>query len=214
MGAPISVFLADDHTMVREALAGMLSKEPDIQVVGQCGDGLKVVEMTRSARPDVIVLDVGMPGMNGLDICRQLTSRLPAAGVLILSMHNDEQIISTAFRNGARGFLLKEGAADQFPQAIRAVANGQTFLGNGVPRDALDLPYQTGQDLYDSLTTRERQVLQLIAEGRTNRDVAKRLQVSVKTVDTHRTHLMQKLGINDQTTLVKYALKKGLIQLK
>ena len=210
----IRVFLADDHVMVREALAALLAKDERFRIVGQCGDGLEVLPGVQSTRPDVVVLDITLPSLNGLDVCRDLSRKCKGVAVLILSMHDNEQFIARALENGASGYLLKGSAAAQLTEAVAAVARGDLYLGPGIPRNVLDRLSSGEKDPYELLTSRERQVLQLIAEGRTNRDVAKRIQVSVKTVDTHRTHLMQKLGIHDQTTLVKYALKKGLIQLK
>jgi len=209
----ITVFLADDHVMVREGLAAMLKQHDDIQVVGQCGDGLKVTKEAAQVCPDVIVLDIMMPGLNGLDICRELTRKTKSIGVLMLSMCEDEQFIAKALEYGASGYLLKESAAQQLVDAVRAVARGELFLGPGIPRSVLD--YMTdGGDPYDTLTTRERQVLQAVAEGSTNRQVAEQLGLAVKTVDTHRMRLMRKLGIHDQTNLVKFAVRRGLISLQ
>jgi DNA-binding NarL/FixJ family response regulator len=209
----ISVFLADDHTMVREGLAALVAKDPAIRVVGQCGNGLDVVKMVHDLKPDVVVLDIGLPGLNGLDICRELTRKSRDTSVLILTMHDGEQFISGALEKGASGYLVKEAAADQLTQAIHRVARGELYLGPGIPKGVLQRVGRGGADLYDRLTGRERQVLQLIAEGKTNREVAEKLNLAVKTVDTHRTRLMRKLAIHDQTTLVKYALRKGIIAL-
>jgi len=211
----IRVFLADDHTLVREGIAVLIGSAPDMEVVGQCGDGLKVVADVQAAKPDVVVLDLTMPGLNGLDICRQLQRKAKSAAVLILTMHTDEEFIVRALENGAGGYLVKEAAADQLAEAVRTVSRGELYLGPRVPRSVLSrLTAGSREDPYNQLTTRERQVLQLIAEGKTNRQVAEVLELSVKTVDTHRAHLMRKLNIHDQTTLVKYALKRGLVQLR
>lgn len=209
----ITVFLADDHAMVREGLAAMLTKHDDIQIVGQCGDGLKVVDEVLRICPDVIVLDIMMPGLNGLDICRELTRKVKSVGVLILSMCEDEQFIAKGLEYGASGYLLKESAARQLVEAVRAVARGELFLGPGIPRSVLDYMSDTG-DPYETLTTRERQVLQAVAEGKTNRLIAEQLGLAVKTVDTHRMRMMRKLGIHDQTNLVKYAVRRGLVSLQ
>jgi len=209
----ITVFLADDHVMVREGLAAMLKQHDDIQIVGQCGDGLTVADEAARVCPDVIVLDIMMPGLNGLDICRELTRKTKSIGVLILSMCEDEQFIAKALEYGASGYLLKESAAQQLVEAVRAVARGELFLGPGIPRSVLDY-MSNGGDPYETLTTRERQVLQAVAEGRTNRQVAEQLGLAVKTVDTHRMRLMRKLGIHDQTNLVKFAVRRGLISLQ
>lgn len=214
MGNRITVFLADDHTLVRQGIAALVSKNPDVKVVGQCGDGLKVVEQVLAARPNVVVLDLQMPGLNGLDICRQLSRKAKGAGILVLTMHADEEFIIQALENGASGYLLKEAAADQLNEALLAVAAGQLYLGPGVPSSVLNrLAQGKGSDPYNTLTARERQVLQLIAEGKTDREIAPILGLSVKTVDTHRAHAMRKLGLHDQTALVKFALRRGIVHL-
>ena len=210
----IRVFLADDHAMVREALAQLVAQNDDIRVVGQCGDGLAVVDKVRELRPDVVVLDIAMPGMNGLDICRLLTRKVRRSAVLVLTMHDDEEIIASALRYGASGYLLKEAAADQLAEAVRTVACGQLYLGAGIPSSVVQRIHEDAQDSYEQLTTRERQVLHLIAEGKTNREIAEELSLAVKTVDTHRAHLMRKLHIHNQTALVKYALRKGIVKLR
>jgi len=210
----ISVFIADDHAMVREGLAAIVSKDPQVEVVGQCGNGLAVFNLVAKHRPDVILLDISMPGLNGLDSCRELTRRHAGGAVLILTMHNDDQFVARALENGASGYLLKEAAATQLLQAVHAVANGELYLGPGISSSVVSCMSGRDKDPYNTLTTRERQVLQLVAEGKTNRKVAKELDLAVKTVDTHRTRLMRKLSIHNQTALVKYALKKGLITLR
>jgi two-component system, NarL family, response regulator NreC len=210
---PINVFLADDHAMVREGLAALVSRDPRFKVVGQCGDGLAVVEQARAIRPDVVVLDITMPGLNGLDICRDLTRKVKNAAVLMLTIHDDEQFIARALEQGASGYLLKEAATDQLIQALLTVSKGQLYLGQGISLTVLQRITSGGKDPYDKLTTRERQVLQLIAEGKTSRAVATELGLAVKTVETHRGRLMQKLNIHDQTCLVKYALRRGIVSL-
>lgn len=215
MERKIRVFLADDHTLVREGIAVLINGEDDVEVVGHCGDGLKVMEEVLRVKPDVLILDLTMPGMNGLDICRQVSRKAKDIAVLVLTMHTDEEFIVRSLENGASGYLVKEAAADQLGEAIRSVARGELYLGPKVPRTILSrLAAGTRDDPYNKLTSRERQVLQLIAEGKTNRQVAEVLELSVKTVDTHRAHLMRRLGIHDQTTLVKYALKRGIVQLR
>lgn len=205
------VFLADDHAVVREGLAALVEKTGQFEVVGQCGDGLGVLEAVESCKPDVVVLDVQMPGLNGVDVCREVMHHCPKAAVLILSMHDNEEFVIRALENGALGYVLKESAATELAEALRTVAAGQTYLGPGVSRDVLSRLHQQRSDPYDQLTTRERQVLQLIAEGKTNRKVAEALGVAVKTVDTHRMRLMRKLDIHDQTTLVRFAINRGLV---
>ncbi len=209
-----SVFLADDHTLVRQGIAALIAQTGDITVVGECGDGLAVVDEVLKTKPDVVVLDLAMPGLNGLDICRQLTRKAKKTAVLVLTMYAEEEFIVRALENGASGYLLKEAAADQLAEAVRTVHRGDLFLGPGVPRTVLSrLAAGGNDDPYDKLTPRERQVLQLIAEGKTNRHIAEMLDLSVKTVDTHRAHLMRKLNIHDQTTLVKFAIRRGIVHV-
>lgn len=210
----ISVLLADDHAMVREALAALLDGEDQFEVVGQCGNGLDVVSLAQKHQPDVVVLDVTMPGLNGLDVCRDLADKSVPGAVLILSVHKNEQFIARALAYGASGYLLKDSAADHLGKAIRAVAAGELYLGPGIAKGILRHVVQVGEDPYERLSTRERQVLQLIAEGHTNPMIAEELGLSVRTVNTHREHLMGKLGIHDQTTLVKFAISRGLITLE
>jgi len=210
---PIRIFLADDHVIVREGLAALLAGDDELEIVGQCGDGLRVFEQVRESRPDVVVLDITMPGLNGLDICREIRNRLRDVKVLILSMHDDEEFIARALHNGAAGYLFKDGAAKQLREAVRTISGGGVYLGLGVPGSVLEQINGRAQDAYEKLTTRERQVLQLIAEGKTSRKIAEELSLAVKTVDTHRSRLMQKLHIHDQTSLVKYALRKGIVPL-
>jgi DNA-binding NarL/FixJ family response regulator len=209
----IKIFLADDHAMVREGLAALVKADEGIEVVGQCGDGLEVVANVIACNPDVVILDITMPGLNGLDICRELVRKCDGISVLILTMHSNEQFIAQALENGATGYLLKESAAEKLSEAIRRVASGEIFLGPGIPRNVLQRLGQIERDPYQKLSTRERQVLQLIAEGKTNRAVAEVLGLSTKTVDTHRTRLMRKLNIHDQTSLVKFAIRKGIISI-
>ncbi|MFB3890817.1 MAG: response regulator [Phycisphaerae bacterium] len=211
---PIAVFLADDHEMVREGLAALFAKDSSFRVVGQCGDGLKIVDEVQQTHPNVVVLDITLPGMNGVDVCRELVRKAKGTAVLILSMHKDEEFVATAIESGASGYLVKDSASGELTEAVRRVARGELYLGPGIGRSVLQRLGQGGDGPYKSLTTRERQVLKMIAEGRTNREIAEQLNLAVKTVDTHRTRLMRKLNIHDQTTLVKFALRKGLVSLR
>ncbi len=213
-GQAITVLLADDHTMVRQALSAVVSRESDIAVVAECGTGLETLEAVKRLRPAVAVLDIHMPGLNGLDTCRELTRRFRDVAILILTMYGDEEFIRRALENGASGYLQKDAAADQLPQAIRTVAQGETYLGPGIPSSVLHSFGARRGDPYDSLTPREKQVLQLIAEGRTNREAAEILGIAMRTVDTHRTRLMKKLNIHDQQGLILYAIKRGIIGLR
>ena len=215
MHEPISIFLADDHTLVREGLAALIAKVADMQVVGQCGDGLAVVDEVLAVLPRVVLLDLTMPGLNGLDICRQLVKKAKNSAVLVLTMHADEEFIVQALQNGASGYLLKEAAADQLAEAVRTVARGDLYLGTGVPKTVLNrLVKGRDSDPYNLLTPREREVLHMIAEGKTSRSIAEKTGISAKTVETHRAHLMKKLKIHSQTALVKYALRRGIVSLR
>lgn len=209
----VRIFLADDHAMVRDGLAALIACVPDIEVVGHCGDGLKVVGMVTKIHPDVVVLDIAMPGLNGLDICRELHRKTPGVAVLILTMYDDAQFVVRAMKHGASGYLLKESAGDRLIEAIRSVSKGDVYIGPGISQDVSLGAAQPEADPYEALTTREREVLQMIAEGKTNRKIAARMGLAVKTVDSHRTRLMSKLNIHDQTRLVKYALKRGIVRL-
>lgn len=212
MNGTISLFLADDHVLVCQGIAALLAKQPDMTVVGHCGDGLKVVDEVMRTKPDVVVLDLQMPGLHGVDICRQITRKAKHTAVLVLTMHADEEFIVQALENGACGYMLKEAAFDQLVEAVRTVAHGNLYLGAGVPRGVLSrLTEAKRDDPYNRLTPRERQVLHLIAEGKTSKKIAGMLSLSPKTVDTHRAHLMAKLDIHDLATLVKYAMKKKLL---
>ncbi|MFA6133141.1 MAG: response regulator transcription factor [Phycisphaerae bacterium] len=210
----IRVFLADDHVMVREGLAALVSRDDRFEVVGQTGDGMAALEQIGQLKPDVAILDITMPGLNGLDVCRELAKRASGTAILMLTIHDDDQFIARALEYGASGYLLKEAAVDQLINALQTVANGQVYLGQGISRAVLQRIARGGEDPYDRLTSRERQVLQLIVEGKTSRQVADNLGLAVKTVETHRCHLMQKLNIHDQTCLVKYALRRGIVSLE
>ncbi|MCY2928899.1 MAG: response regulator transcription factor [Planctomycetota bacterium] len=203
------VFLADDHRLVREGLAALLDRTGQFEVVGQCGNGLDVVDQAAKLGPDVVVLDVELPGLNGIDVCHGLKRKLPDTVVLVLSMHDDESFVIRALQNGARGYLLKDSAGSDLAEAIRTVMAGQMFIGSGIDKNVLSRLHRPHVEPYDTLTSRERQVLQLIAEGKTNRKIGEALGLAVKTVDTHRMRLMRKLEIHDQTTLVKFFLKRN-----
>jgi DNA-binding NarL/FixJ family response regulator len=211
---PVTVYLADDHTMVRQGLASLLSNgHGHFSIVGQSGDGLAVLADVKRLKPQVAVVDITMPGLNGLDICRDIVKRCKHTRVLILSMHSDPQFITRAIRYGAMGYLLKEAAVTQLQQAVSAIAVGQLYFGPGKPHKIMKQATSNCDDPYERLTSRERQVFQLIAEGGTNRSIAAQLGLAIKTVDTHRTRLMNKLDIHDQISLVKCALRKGIVTI-
>jgi DNA-binding NarL/FixJ family response regulator len=214
MAEPIQLFLIDDHTMVRQGISALLSQCDNINVVGEAGNGTGVVELIKESKADVVALDLSLPGEGGLDICRRIVRKSKGVAVLILTMHGDEEYVSEALRSGAKGYLMKGAEADQLEQAIRTVAAGELYLGPGISPEILqNMDRHPKDDPYDLLTPRERLVLKMIAEGKTNKITAEELGISTKTVDTHRWRLMKKLNIHDQTTLVKYALRKGIADL-
>lgn len=206
----ISVLLVDDHKMVREGLALLIDRDPRLNVVGQCGDGLRVLGMVNQLKPQVVVLDIELPGLNGLDVCHEISKKHNSVAVLILTMHDDEVFVMRALQSGAKGYLLKDAAAKKLSDGIVTIANGLPFFNKAIKRKPNG---SLGDDIYDTLTLRERQVLQMIAEGKTSRQIAQNLHLAVKTVETHRTRLMGKLDIHNINALVKYAIKRGIVQL-
>jgi DNA-binding NarL/FixJ family response regulator len=212
----IRVMLADDHTILREGIKGLLEKADDIEVVGEAGDGSEAVAKAQQLSPDVVLMDITMPGMNGLEATRQIKVLKPEIKVLILTMHESNQYISQFLRSGASGYVLKDTAASELAGAIRAVDAGNAFLYPSIARKLLDgylqRPEEGGEsESDDGLTEREREVLKMVAEGRTNREIAETLSLSIRTVQAHRANLMGKLHMHDRTELVRYAIRKGLI---
>jgi DNA-binding NarL/FixJ family response regulator len=210
----IRVFLADDHALFRDGVSALLNQDPYLQVVGTCGDGLDVLDNIEALQPDVVILDISLPGMNGLDLCREITRIHDDISVLIVTMHAQEQCVVDALENGAAGYLLKAVPGNEFAKAIHAVAKGEVYLGAGISSSVLRRINQPNSDPYKTLTTRERQVLQLAAEGNTNKKIADQLEISVKTVDTHRCRLMQKLDLHCQADLVRFAISRKIISLQ
>lgn len=210
----IRVLVADDHTMVRQGLVGILKSSEQIEVVGEAGDGYEATEKAMKAKPDVVVLDVSMPRLNGLEAARRICEALPATRVLVLTMHDDEEYVLKMVRAGASGYLLKEGAASDLLAGIQALHAGKTFFGPQATQ-ALAAAYQRGEtsadDPYSRLTNREREIFQLVVEGKTNVQIAAVLYISPKTVDNHRTRLMEKLGAHSTAELVRYAAKHKLL---
>lgn len=212
----IKVLLADDHGVVRKGLRFLLEQEPDITVAGEAVDGREAVKLAKELQPAVIVMDIAMPQLNGIDATAQALKVSPGSGVLILSMHNDESYILRALEAGARGYILKDNAEEHLVQAIRIVAQGKPFFSPVIAQTLLEdymrnLQQKGQQDSYSLLTDREKEVLQLLAEGRSNKDVAQLLDLSVYTVETHRTRIMQKLNLHNTAELVLYAVRKKII---
>jgi len=209
----ITLFLADDHQIVVEGIMALVARDPCIQVVGHCNDGLQVLEKVQVAQPDVLVLDISLPGMNGLDLCRMVKETVPETAVMMLTMHTNERCITNALGNGATGYLIKEAVSYEFCEAVHAVARGEVYLARGIPRSILEKVNRDGPDPYDTLTDRERQVLQLSAEGKSNRQICDALNISSTAVDIDHTNLMQKLDLHNQTELVKYAIRRHMITI-
>lgn len=213
----IRVLLADDHAIVREGVRRILMAEPDLEVVGEAEDGLQAVEQAKRLKPDVAVLDITMPGLNGIEATKQIKAALPGTHTLTLTMHADDSYVFQLLKAGASGYVLKQAAANDLVQAIRAARRGEAFLypsvAKAVVADYLKrLETGEGRETYDGLTDREKEILTLAAEGATNQQIAQKLYISVKTVQTHRAHIMEKLNLHDRTMLVRYAIRKGLIE--
>jgi DNA-binding NarL/FixJ family response regulator len=211
----ISVLLADDHEVVRQGLRVLLSSESDFQVVGEAAAGLETVALTERLQPNVLLLDLMLPELNGLEVTRRLSKSAPDTRILILSMHDNEAYVLEAFRNGASGYLLKDAPVGAIIQGIREVAKGRRYLGPSLTDRAIEAYVHKAQatelNPYDTLTSREREVLQLAAEGHSNGEIAKRLFISSRTVETHRANVMRKLDLKSQTDIVRYAIRRGLI---
>ena len=213
-----TIVLADDHPVVRQGLRAVLEAEKDFSLIGETGDGLETVRLTERLQPDVLMLDLMMPGLGGLEVTRQVSQRSPRTRVVILSMHADEAYVLEALKNGATGYVLKESSADDLVRAIREVAAGRRYLSPPLSERAIETYVQRARDAsldgYESLTPREREVLHLAAEGNHNPEIAARLFISSRTVEVHRANFMRKLGLRTQTDLVRYALKRGILPLE
>jgi DNA-binding NarL/FixJ family response regulator len=208
------ILLADDHTMVRQGLVGILRAAEDLEVVADVADGNEAVEKALECKPDIVILDIAMPRLNGLEAARRIKKALPDCRILVLTMHDDEEYVLRTVGAGVSGYLVKDGAASELVAAVRALRAGKGYFGPQAAK-ALAEAYQGGkpvpEDPYARLTNREREVFQLLIEGRTGNQVAEILCISPKTVDNHRTHLMEKLGVHSTAELVRYAAKHGLI---
>jgi DNA-binding NarL/FixJ family response regulator len=212
----IKVLLADDHTIVRKGLRSLLESENGILVVGEAADGREAIDQVGRLRPDVVIMDIGMPGLNGLESTRQIKARYANIQVLILTVHTSEEYVFQILRAGASGYVLKRAAPKELISAIQAVNRGEAFLSPSISRKVVDEFVKNGAattewDSYEKLTPREREVLQLIAEGHPTRVIAELLHISVKTAETHRAHLMDKLDMRSTAELTRYAISKGVI---
>jgi two-component system response regulator NreC len=214
----IRVLLADDHTILREGIRALLSAQPDIEVVGEAANGREAVAKAHDLKPDVVLMDIAMPLLNGLEATRQIKKEHPRINVLVLTMYDSQEYVAQILRAGASGYVIKEAAADDLVSAIHAVHGGGAFLYPSVTKMLVDdylqrVEAEGDEKPYEQLTDREREVLQLIAEGYTNKEIAELLCLSVKTVQTHRAHIMEKLNLHDKGELIKYAIRRGIIEL-
>ena len=214
--AEIRLILADDHAVIRSGLRLVLERQPEFKVVGEAADGSEAITLAEQLLPDVAVLDVAMPNLNGIEAARQITSKSPKTAVVILSMHSDEGYVLRALNVGARGYLLKDSPESDLIAAVFAVHAGKAFFSPAISRVLVDdyvrqMRQRGLEDSYELLTAREREVLQLLAEGKSNKDVAARLILSLYTVETHRSNLMEKLNLHGLPELILYAVRKGII---
>ncbi len=210
----LRVLLADDHTLVRAGLRKLLESMPEVEVVGEADDGLALLQRAQELQPNLVLMDIAMPGLNGLETTARLTKALPDVRVVILSMHQNEEYVRQALRNGAAAYLLKDAAPLELELALKAVLRGETYLSPAVSRGIVSDYVQrlrADEQPGDALTPRQREVLQLVAEGHSTKEIARRLDLSVKTVDTHRSQLMKQLDIHEVAGLVRYAMRNGLI---
>ncbi len=207
----IRILLAEDHALVRHGFRMILAAQPDMEIVGEAGNGREAIELAQTLKPDVVVMDVAMPELNGIEATRRLLELAPRTRVLALSMHKDAVYVREILRAGARGYLLKDSADADLLVAVRAVAKGEGYLSPGVSDAVLSDYRRHVTDPLDLLTSREREVLQMIAEGKTNKEIATTLNLSVYTVEAHRGHLMEKLNLHSTGELVRFAVRSGLI---
>jgi len=213
---PVRIVLADDHTVMRNGLRLLLERQPHLQVIGEAADGRQAVALSEEAHPDVVIMDIGMPNLNGIEAARQIVSHSPRTAIAILSMHSDESYVIRALKAGARAYLLKDSAEADLLAAVRALTEGKSFFSPAISKILVEdymrqLESRGAEDTYELLTNREREILQLLAEGRTNKEVAGVLNLSLYTVETHRTHILQKLNLHSVPELILYAVRKGII---
>ena len=211
-----TIVLADDHVVVRQGFRMLLEQEHDFKLVGEASDGLEAVQLVERHKPRVLILDLMLPRLHGLEVAKQVHHSHPETKIIILSMHSEEPYVVEALRNGASGYVLKDSSVDELVEAIRQVLAGRRYLSPVLAERAytgyVEHPGESTQDIYDSLTNRERLVLQLAAEGLSSPQVAQKLFISPRTAETHRSNLMRKLGLTSQTDLVRFAIRKGIIE--
>lgn len=213
----IRILIVDDHDLVREGVRTMLEQEPGFEVVGECGDGQEAIRAVRELSPDVVLMDVALPGgIGGLEATEAILSERPATRVIMLTQYGEREYIRRALKIGAQGYLLKRSVSSQLKEAIHTVFQGRRYLHPAAADELVELVTRGAsleEEEYETLTQRERQVLKLLAEGKTSRDIAKYLGISLKTAMTHRANLMAKLGLHSRAEVVKYAIRKGVIQV-
>ncbi len=212
----LRILLADDHSVMRSGLRALLERQSNLEVVGEADNGRDAVSLSSSLSPDVVVMDVAMPLLNGIEATKSILKQAPSTSVVMLSMHSDESYVMRSLNAGARGYLLKDSAAAELLSALDAVSQGKSFFSSAVRRllaeDYVRVLRQKGiVDSYELLTAREREILQLLAEGKTNKEVASDLNISPYTVETHRSHILEKLGLHTPAELILYAVRKGII---
>jgi two-component system, NarL family, response regulator NreC len=212
----IRILLSDDHNVLRDGMRLLLERQPGLVVVAEAGDGRETLDLVRDHQPDVVVMDIAMPNMNGIEATRRIVEKHPRMGVVILSMHYDESYVIRSLKAGARAYLLKDALKSELIAAIHAVAQGRSFFSPKISRILQEdyvqaLRRKGADDSYELLTDREREILQLVAEGKTNKEIANTLNLSLYTVDTHRTHILQKLNLHSVPEVILYAVRKGII---
>lgn len=212
---PVSILLADDHHVVRQGLRALLEAEPGFHVVGEAADGVETTQLVEQLRPDVLVLDLMMPSLNGLEVTQLVNQRSPGTSVIILSMYDNEAYVVEALKNGAAGYVLKNATVECLVEAVQAVIEGRRYLSPPLSEHTIETYMRKAReapfDPYETLTNREREVLHLVAEGYTNAEIADRLFISRRTVETHRANMMRKLGLKSHIDLLRYALRRGIL---
>jgi len=217
LAIPMRVLLADDHTLVRAGIRGLVAAIPGVEIVAEAGDGREALALILETHPDVALVDVSMPGLNGLDLAARVAREAPRTRIAILSMHGTPGHVAQALRAGVKGYVLKDAAAEELPLLLRAVMRGETYLSPAISRHVVDgflgrpADGRRAERADDGLTPRQREILQLVAEGKSTKDVAHLLNLSVKTVEAHRGQIMERLEIHDLAGLVRYAIRTGLV---
>jgi len=211
------ILICDDHKIFREGLRALLEKQPGVKVAGEARDGIEAVRLAKELSPDIVIMDISMPGLNGIEASRKLVKARKASRIIALSMHNDRKYVTEIFKAGARAYLLKDSAFEELMDAIKAVTCGRFFLSAGITSlvlsDYIKGPAGDPRSPFTLLSAREREVLQLLAEGLRTKEISQKLVLSVKTVETHRKKIMEKLGIQSIAGLTRYAVKEGLVSL-